>query len=343
MIDSGHTFRTFDGWESWDAARPELPADSLDALNRAYEFARKYHAGQTRPAGEPYVVHLREVLQILLTYAGITSSDVLVAGLLHDVVEDTPCSIEAVADNFGPAAATIVSWVTTDPAHSREEYLDRLASAPTDALLVKLADRYSNVQRLHTHPRVAKQRSYYRETQVHILPLASQRQPFAELFADWADAYDYLTAPITTAAAAGKLATALHRGQSDKSGSEYVKHVRAVAELVRNNGGTETQQIAALLHDSVEDTNCTTGQLAELGVPTEAIALVDGMTKRPGEPQRDYLTRLAGIPDAVPIKRADIAHNLAPERLARLDADTRDRLAGKYQAALAVLDQVQSS
>lgn len=343
VTGTGRTFRTFNGWESWDEARPNLPTDSVDLLNRAYEFARKYHSGQTRPAGEPYVVHLREVLQILLTYAGLTTPDVLVAALLHDVVEDTPCSIEAVADGFGSAPATLVSWVTKDPAHSRAEYLEHLQSAPAEALLVKLSDRYSNVQRLHTHPRVTKQQSYYRETRAHILPLATQHEPFDALFANWADVYDYLDAPVTTVEAADKLATALHRGQTDKSGSAYIGHVRAVAELVRQNDGTQVQQIAALLHDSVEDTNCTPEQLTDLGVPTEAIAFIDALTKRPDEPQRDYLTRLADTPDAVPIKRADIANNLAPERLARLDAGTRDRLAGKYRAALAVLDQGQSS
>jgi hypothetical protein len=347
VTDRGRTLTTFGGWESWDQARPTLtgtlPADAVDMLERAYEFARKYHAGQTRPAGEPYVIHLREVLQILLTYAGITRPDVLAAGLLHDVVEDTPCSIGAVANAFGSDVATLVSWVTIDPALSREEYHERLRSAPADALSVKLSDRYSNVQRLHTNPRVRKQRSYYQETREHILPLAEQHQPFAGLFAEWADAYDYLEQRVATVPAADKLAAALHRGQTDKSGSPYVGHVRAVADLVRRNGGTEAQQIAALLHDSVEDTGCTTEQLAELGVPTESIAFVAALTKRPGEPQPDYLTRLADTPDAVPIKRADIAHNLDPERLARLDAGTRDRLTAKYQTALDTLNQLHSS
>jgi (p)ppGpp synthase/HD superfamily hydrolase len=106
--------------------------------------------------------------------------------VLHDVVEDTACTLEEVRERFGDRVATLVDWVTKPPrheGHSREQvrvaYLDRLHSAPDHAILVKLADRLSNVQRLDTHPRPEKRRNYYDETVRFILPR----------FHDWYDTW----------------------------------------------------------------------------------------------------------------------------------------------------------
>jgi (p)ppGpp synthase/HD superfamily hydrolase len=74
----------------------------------------------------------------------------------------------------------------------RRTYLERLRDAPAGVLRLKLADRYSNVQRLHTHPRPAKQRSYYAETVEHFVPLADIDDRLAELFHMWAKVYAHL-------------------------------------------------------------------------------------------------------------------------------------------------------
>jgi len=75
--------------------------------------------------------------------------------VLHDVVEDTPCTIGEVRAAFGGRVADMVGWVTkpetadgADKKEAKEAYLARLAGAPDDAVLVKLADRASNVQTL---------------------------------------------------------------------------------------------------------------------------------------------------------------------------------------------------
>lgn len=187
---------TFTAKEGWPALRARwadrLPEADLAALDEATAFADHRHGGQTRPAGEPYLEHLLEATRVLVEAVGVTDVDVLRAAVLHDVVEDTDCTLQEVRERFGDRVATLVDWVTKPPragGRSREEaraaYLDRLRAAPDEAVLVKLADRLSNVQRLDTHPRPEKSRAYYDETVHSVLPLAG-RHPW---FRDWFDAW----------------------------------------------------------------------------------------------------------------------------------------------------------
>ncbi|MGY0232978.1 HD domain-containing protein [Longispora urticae] len=134
------------------------------------------------------------------------------------------------------------------------------------------------------------------------------------------------------------MATTLHRRHVDKSGAPYIEHCRAVARMTAENGGTLVQQMAALLHDSVEDVDVTLDELVGLGVAREVVVLVDAMSRRPEETQEEYLGRLVTTRDAILIKRADIAHNSSPERLSHLDEATQARLRLKYAAASARLD-----
>lgn len=188
--------RTFTAKEGWPALRAawadRLPEADIAGLDQAVAFAVHWHAGQTRPAGEPYVEHLLEATRVLVEALGVTDVSVLKAAVLHDVVEDTAATLEEVRDEFGDRVATLVDWVTKPPraeGESREEaraaYLERLRRAPDDAILVKLADRLSNVQRLDTHPRPEKARAYYDETVRSILPLAESRPWFRDWFAEW--------------------------------------------------------------------------------------------------------------------------------------------------------------
>ncbi|OHV41054.1 MULTISPECIES: HD domain-containing protein [Pseudofrankia] len=195
--------QVFEAAAGWPSVRGRLARrvaeQDLASLDDAVAFAVRWHADQTRPAGEPYVEHLLEVVCVLVEAIGTTDIDVLRAAVLHDVVEDTECSLEAVRAGFGDRVAGLVDWVTK-PAPSegqtREEvraaYLTRLLSAPDDALLVKLADRLSNVQRLDTHPRPEKRRSYYQETVRSVVPLAQSHPWFRQWYAAWSDAFGHL-------------------------------------------------------------------------------------------------------------------------------------------------------
>ncbi|WP_300611559.1 HD domain-containing protein [Trebonia sp.] len=180
-------------WHTWPQAEPELrrllPAATCDAVARAVEFAVRYHGDQKRPTGAPYLEHLLEALEVLVRGAGVTDPDVLAAAVLHDVVEDTPCTIADLRREFGDRVAGLVGWVTIpesdgDGKAAKEAYLAGLRHAPDDAIVVKLADRASNVQTLRNLS-PARQREYYAQTVRYIMPLAASRTWFATWYASW--------------------------------------------------------------------------------------------------------------------------------------------------------------
>ena len=106
----------FTDWHTWQQAEPELrrllPAATCDAVDGAVTFATRFHGEQQRPTGAPYVEHLLEALEILVRGAGVSDPDVLCAAVLHDVVEDTACTIAGVRAAFGDRVADMVGCVT---------------------------------------------------------------------------------------------------------------------------------------------------------------------------------------------------------------------------------------
>src|SRR6185369_3489244 len=93
-------------------------------------------------------------------------------------------------------------------------------------------------------------------------------------------------------------ATRIHTGQTDKAGEEYIGHpLRVMATVARTAGpaGVDAQaaQIAAILHDVVEDSETTIADLAAAGYPPAVVAAVDALSHRPDESTRDYLARVA--------------------------------------------------
>ena len=185
----------FTSWHSWPQAesglRELLPAPVVVQVGQAVAFAASQHGDQRRPTGAPYTEHLLEALEVLARGAGVTDPGVLCAAVLHDVVEDTACTVAQVAARFGPRVAELVGWVTIPPpatgqdkAAAKEAYLRGLRRAPRDAILVKLADRASNVQTLRnlSPPR---QRAYYEQTVRYIMPLAASWNWFSTWYASW--------------------------------------------------------------------------------------------------------------------------------------------------------------
>lgn len=140
---------------------------------------------------------------------------------------------------------------------------------------------------------------------------------------------------VFTLADAIAIATSAHDGQVDKSGRPYIGHPLRVMASVSG----EHAQMAAVLHDVIEDTPVTAADLSSRGCPSAVVDAVVALSHLPNEPQAEYLRRVAANPLAVTVKRADIADNLSPARLARLDAATQDRLKIKYARALGLLDE----
>ena len=159
----------------------EAHADRLDieAIRAAYDLAVDAHAGQTRASGEEYVQHTIEVATILAQLRLDTAT--IIAGLIHDTVEDTVVSIADVETRFGTEVAQIVDGVTklgkvefrSATEHQVENYRKMLLSMATDArvILVKLADRLHNMRTLEFLPE-NKQRRIALETREIYAPLA---------------------------------------------------------------------------------------------------------------------------------------------------------------------------
>ncbi|MGW3267366.1 HD domain-containing protein [Streptomyces sp. NPDC001056] len=145
-----------------------------------------------------------------------------------------------------------------------------------------------------------------------------------------------MTAPLTLADVEA-LARAAHEGQTDKAGRPYAEHLAAVAEGVRARGGDAEQVAAAWLHDAVEDDALSRAWLAGAALTPRTKAIVDAVTKRPGEEPEAYARRVLDTPGALLVKEADLAHNADPERLAVLDEPTRKRLTEKYARMRALL------
>jgi (p)ppGpp synthase/HD superfamily hydrolase len=134
-----------------------------------------------------------------------------------------------------------------------------------------------------------------------------------------------------------KIACQLHAGQTDKAGRPYIEHLTRVMLRVQMDGGDRFQQIAALLHDAIEDEKTTAEELLALGVPAEAVELVKALTKRKDQTYEDYLKGLSGRYRVVAVKMADLDDNSDPERLELLPELLRMRLEAKYAHAWDIL------
>ena len=118
---------------------------------KAKELASAYHKGQTRIGRKgkvPYYdEHVLGVYNILKDECGIDSPDILTMALLHDVVEDTPCTLDEIREKFGDEIAEQVGFLTRVEGEPFSIYARRLfANASYKAILVKMADRLHNLR-----------------------------------------------------------------------------------------------------------------------------------------------------------------------------------------------------
>ena len=143
--------------------------------------------------------------------------------------------------------------------------------------------------------------------------------------------------PLTRAVA---IAEHAHASQTDKLGAPYIHHVQRVIDRVALLAPAEiaaTCQTAAALHDLIEDTDWTLGDLRAAGFPADVVDAVDSVTKRAGEDYFDMVRCAAADPIGRWVKLADNLDNADPERAAQLPPDVRARLADKYAAARSIL------
>ena len=130
-----------------------------------------------------------------------------------------------------------------------------------------------------------------------------------------------------------RLAYSAHHGQSDRSGVPYIFHPLHLAEQMH----TESEIVAALLHDVVEDTSVSLADLEKAGFSPEVIDAVRLLTHDKCVPYMDYINALKENPIARAVKLADLKHNSDLARLKDHSEKTRERLE-KYAAALEILE-----
>lgn len=124
------------------------------------------------------------------------------------------------------------------------------------------------------------------------------------------------------------LAARAHRGQRDKGGHPYIGHPLRVAARCHS----PEARVAALLHDTLEDTPLTAATLAEEGIPPGIVDTVCTLTRKPGEDYGDYIHRIAANPLAVEVKIADLEDNMDIRRLAAVGPADAERLNRYLQA-----------
>jgi len=156
-------------------------SDRLDVetIRRAHDFAVSAHRGQLRASGQPFVSHTIEVATILAQLQ--LDSDTVVAGLVHDTIEDTEITLHDLEEHFGEQVTQIVDGVTklgkvefrSVTEQQVENYRKMLLSMASDArvILVKLADRLHNMRTLEHLPE-DKRRRIALETREIYAPLA---------------------------------------------------------------------------------------------------------------------------------------------------------------------------
>lgn len=158
------------------------PSDDIGLIEKAYNFAIKSHGNQLRKSGEPYIIHPLHTAIILADLE--LDKETIMAGLLHDVIEDTSVTREEMIKEFGEEVTDIVDGVTkltrldydADKVEQQAENLRKMFLAMAKdirVILIKLADRLHNMRTLQ-YVRPEKQKEKSREVMDIYSPIAER-------------------------------------------------------------------------------------------------------------------------------------------------------------------------
>ncbi|MCD7822422.1 MAG: HD domain-containing protein [Oscillospiraceae bacterium] len=122
-------------------------------LNEAIIFAVNQHAGQLRKgSSKPYIVHPIEVFQLL--YSMKADTNLIIAGLLHDTVEDTGATVDEIRERFGEDVATLVAAHSEDKSKTWDERkisaIEELETADKRLKMLVMADKLSNMRSIES-------------------------------------------------------------------------------------------------------------------------------------------------------------------------------------------------
>lgn len=168
--------------EFLEEVKKNLSPSGFEFIYKAYEVAEKAHRGQKRLSGQPYIIHPINVAYIILTDLA-ADENMIAAGLLHDVVEDTNYTKEDMIRDFGEDVTNLVSGVTKVSKiknHSKEfvmlENIRRFVIASIEdprVVLIKLADKTHNMRTISFQPE-EKQKRIAQEVFSVYAPLAGR-------------------------------------------------------------------------------------------------------------------------------------------------------------------------
>lgn len=164
----------------FDALAPRITPEDMERVRKAYLLAKEAHAPQKRKSGEPYILHPIAVALIVAKELQLDANTVITA-FLHDVVEDTPYTVEDIRQRFGNDVAGLVNVVTKQKKETYQttkqvdNYQQILASLHYDirAVMVKISDRLHNMRTLQSM-RPDKQMKIAGETDCFYAPLANR-------------------------------------------------------------------------------------------------------------------------------------------------------------------------
>ncbi len=125
----------------------------LELVDKAIFWAKKHHAGQMRKSGEPFYSHPLEVAYMIADYS--LKTEVIVASILHDIVEDTEVTAGMILDAFGRRIEEMVDRLTRVRPDGRKWTVEELLNnayqkGDVDVLLIKLIDRLHNMQTIES-------------------------------------------------------------------------------------------------------------------------------------------------------------------------------------------------
>ncbi len=165
---------------TWTGSRHEV-------VNRAHDFARRAHFGQTRQGSStPYIRHPEEVASIVSSWWD--NPEDIAAALLHDVPEDTGFNLRNIREKFGEYVQTTVSWLTNpayfselNPVDKKTQQAIHIRMASRGAQIIKLADMISNLRSLRYDPPLDWSRRRRFEYIAGTLHLAKECRPSLEI------------------------------------------------------------------------------------------------------------------------------------------------------------------
>jgi hypothetical protein len=328
-------------------------------LGAAEDLARLAHQDQRRKGDGtvPYFVHLESVVR-RLRHFGVEDEHTLAAAYLHDLLEDQPAFAGRLRAEFPPEIVETVEMLSEKKLDERGErrpkaarfhdYAKGLRSgtpAALRAIPISCADKLDNVRSLLADERRGTQILIQLQTRPgqHAEQLAVMRSIYAPVVPapmlvafDQAvrDLTDYIQGWLPGRALA--IAASAHLGQRDKAGAPYALHPLRLALRAE----TPEEQMAAALHDVVEDTTWTLERLAAEGFPSKVIAAIDHLTRREGESYEQFIERAITHPIARKVKLYDLEDNMDPRRLVLMAPRDLGRIERYHRARSRILEVI---